>query len=133
VDDSGVIRKILSKHLVSLSVVHQLCVDGCNAWTWLKENSTNCCGVITDLEMPKMGGLELIGHVHDHFPDIPCFIASGNEILPIDLPPGARWAILKPILVEDVTKILLEIRKLQHLPGSRRTSGQSSTKKLLVT
>jgi CheY-like chemotaxis protein len=118
VDDSAVIRKILSKHLVSLNIKHHLCADGADAWAWIKEHASNCCGVITDLEMPKMGGTELISHINAKMPGMPCFIASGNEVSALDLPAGAKWAILKPILMKDVTAILLEIRRLQRLPGS---------------
>ena len=124
-DDSAVIRKIMAKHLVSLGIRHHLCVDGADALMWLKGNARECCGVITDLEMPKMGGIELIGHIYELFSDIPCFIASGNDISPLDFPPGARRSILKPIALQDVASILKEIRKLQHIPGSRRITKKS--------
>lgn len=112
-DDSMVIRKIISRYLTANRCAHHICCDGEEAWNWIKRHHSVCSGVITDLEMPKMGGDALVANVQDNYPDIPCFIVSGNDISLETLPRGARRAIVKPISSEQVQGILEEISLLQ--------------------
>jgi CheY-like chemotaxis protein len=107
-----VIRKIISRYLDSLQCAHKVCVDGAQAWDWFVENHASCAGVITDLEMPKMGGDALISKVQELCPGKPCFIVSGNDITPDKLPKGTRRAIVKPIAMEQIESILNEISSL---------------------
>ena len=72
-------------------------------------NHASCTGVITDLEMPKMGGESLIAKVQELCPGKPCFIVSGNDISSEKLPPGAIRAIVKPVSVDHIESILKEI------------------------
>jgi CheY-like chemotaxis protein len=109
VDDSMVIRKIISRYLHSFGCVHKVCSDGSEAWDWFVANHASCAGVITDLEMPKMGGEALIAKVHELCPGKPCFIVSGNDITREKLPPGAIRAIVKPVSIEHIEDILKEI------------------------
>lgn len=111
VDDSMVIRKILSKYLDTFKCPHQVCIDGSRAWEWFQQNYQNCPGVISDLEMPVMGGEALIANIQTFCPGKPCFIVSGNEIPSDKLPPGVLRALLKPITAEQVLSILHEISK----------------------
>jgi CheY-like chemotaxis protein len=114
VDDSMVIRKIISRYLDSLQCAHKVCVDGAQAWDWFVENHSSCAGVITDLEMPKMGGDALISKVQELSPGKPCFIVSGNDISPDKLPSGALRAIIKPITSDQIQLILSEIYAIQQ-------------------
>jgi CheY-like chemotaxis protein len=109
VDDSMVIRKIISRYLHSFGCVHKVCCDGSEAWDWFVANHASCAGVITDLEMPKMGGELLIAKVQELCPGKPCFIVSGNDISPEKMPPGALRAIVKPVSVDLIESILREI------------------------
>ena len=112
-DDSMVIRKIISRYLSANNCTHHLCSDGEEAWKWITRHSNICAALITDLEMPKMGGDTLVTLMRDSYPDIPCFIVSGNDISLETLPPGARRAIVKPITSEQVQAILEEVSSLQ--------------------
>jgi CheY-like chemotaxis protein len=112
-DDSMVIRKIISRYLTASRVEHHLCCDGEEAWAWIQRHSSICAAVITDLEMPKMGGDTLVANMRDNFPEVPCFIVSGNDISLETLPRGARRAVVKPISSEQVQSIINEISLLQ--------------------
>jgi CheY-like chemotaxis protein len=114
VDDSMVIRKIISRYLHSFGCVHELCSDGAQAWDWFVANHASCAGVITDLEMPKMGGDVLIAKVQELCPGKPCFIVSGNDISPEKMPPGALRAIVKPITSDQIQLILCEVYASQQ-------------------
>jgi DNA-binding NtrC family response regulator len=41
------------------------------------EGAKNICTLLCDLEMPRVGGRELIEHFRRHFPDIPILVMSG--------------------------------------------------------
>lgn len=110
-----VIRKIISRYLHSFQCVHEMCADGVQAWEWFVENHSKCAGVITDLEMPKMGGDALIAKVQELSPGKPCFIVSGNDITSDKLPKGALRAIVKPITAEQIQSIISEIYSSQQV------------------
>jgi FixJ family two-component response regulator len=41
------------------------------------EVASKVCALLCDLEMPQMGGKELIDHFRKHFPAIPIIVLSG--------------------------------------------------------
>jgi CheY-like chemotaxis protein len=118
VDDSAVIRKLLSKYLNDLKCPHQLCSDGEEALAWFREHHADCAAIITDQEMPRMGGDALIAKSRVINPSVPCFIVSGNEISPSHLSVGARRAIVKPISASALEGIVDEIEALQLAESS---------------
>jgi FixJ family two-component response regulator len=74
------------------------------------EHMDNCFGVLTDLEMPRMGGNALIDRLKQICPSMPCMIVSGNNIAVESCPPGALRAILKPITLEQIQGAVLELK-----------------------
>lgn len=109
VDDSMIIRKIMSRYLDGTQATYHICSDGAEAIEWFNHNADICCCVITDLEMPKLGGDAVIRHVLSKDRDMPCYLVSGNDI-PLDsLPRGTRRAIVKPITQDQVNEIIQEI------------------------
>jgi CheY-like chemotaxis protein len=114
VDDSPVIRRILGKYLSNLSCKYQLCSDGEEALAWFHEHHDDCAAIITDLEMPRIGGDVLISSAKAVNPFLPCFIVSGNEIPFLRLPTGTRRAIVKPITAECIQSVVEEIYAVQQ-------------------
>jgi len=110
VDDSHVVRRIVGKYLQRLNVPFHSCVDGVEALEWFMDNMDNCFGVLTDLEMPRMGGNALIDRLKRICPSMPCMIVSGNNIAVESCPPGAMRAILKPITLEQIQDAVGEMR-----------------------
>jgi CheY-like chemotaxis protein len=110
VDDSHVVRRIVGKYLQKLNVPFHSCVDGVEALEWFMEHMDNCFGVLTDLEMPRMGGNALIDRLKQICPSMPCMIVSGNNIAVESCPPGALRAILKPITLEQIQGAVLELK-----------------------
>jgi DNA-binding NtrC family response regulator len=43
----------------------------------MADTSAKVCALLCDLEMPHMGGKELIEHFRKHFPEIPIIVLSG--------------------------------------------------------
>ena len=56
--------------------------------TPIKDTMSSRPGIITDLEMPRMGGDALIAHAKTICAEVPCFIVSGIALN--SLPPGTR-------------------------------------------
>jgi CheY-like chemotaxis protein len=112
-DDSAVIRKLLSKYLTDLKCPHHICCDGAEALAWFREHHSDCAAIITDLEMPRMGGDGLIQSAQVIDASVPCFIVSGNALSPSNLPKGTRRAIVKPLSASMLHGIVMEVLTLQ--------------------
>mmetsp|Transcript_3726 Transcript_3726/g.5773 ORF Transcript_3726/g.5773 Transcript_3726/m.5773 type:complete len:814 (+) Transcript_3726:85-2526(+) len=109
VDDSHVIRRIVGRYLEKYEVRYHACADGTEAFEWFKEHSDICFGLITDLEMPRMGGDALIQEVKALRPTLPCVIVSGNEIPIGSRPSGAAACFIKPISMTSMNDLLHEL------------------------
>ena len=114
VDDSAIIRKIMSKMLDNVNVSYHICKDGFEALQWFQEHVEVCAAIITDLEMPKMGGDVLILQARQINPQLPCYVVSGTDIGAVNLPSGARMAVIKPLSSEKIVEILEDICSLQE-------------------
>ena len=106
VDDSSVIRRLIARMFNKLGVPCFCANDGYEALEWFKRNDSICCGLVTDLEMPRMGGEALIHSVLLLQPALPCIVISGNEMVTTNLPDGAMRALTKPISVDALHDVL---------------------------
>ena len=75
VDDEQVIREILSDFLVMEGYQVLTAGDGQQALTILENETVHM--VISDLKMPVMGGLELLGHIRARYPELVTLIMTG--------------------------------------------------------
>ncbi len=118
VDDEKVIREILADFLSMEGYVVQAVEDGAAALEELQKRSYNL--VISDLKMPKMGGLELIQKIAEESIPVLSVIMTGFGTVEtaIDaMKKGAYDYILKPFKVEEVIHIVqrgLDRQRLQH-------------------
>jgi DNA-binding NtrC family response regulator len=87
-----------------------------------QENSYKVCTVLCDLEMPNVGGKELIAHFRAHYPTIPIIVFSGasdTQFLEGILQQGVcdwmRKPVTRDILVQKVRTAanLFALRKQQ--------------------
>ena len=76
VDDDPSMRNLVSVYLekVGLQAIHA--EDGIDAIVKLRETLPRV--IITDIQMPRMSGLEFIGVVRRRFPTIPVVAVSGS-------------------------------------------------------
>ena len=118
VDDEKVIREILSDFLSMEGYVVKTVEDGLEALEALKEGGFNL--VITDLKMPRMGGLELLEEINKRALNVLTVIMTGFgtvETAIEAMKKGAYDYILKPFKVEEVIHIVqrgLEKQRLQQ-------------------
>ena len=118
VDDEKVIREILSDFLSMEGYVVRTVENGFEALQELQQRSYNL--VITDLKMPRMGGLELLEQINDKRLGVLTVIMTGFgtvETAIEAMKKGAYDYILKPFKVEEVIHIVqrgLEKQRLQQ-------------------
>ncbi len=118
VDDEKVIREILSEFLTMEGYVVRTVADGAAALAELQKRQYDL--VISDLKMPTMGGLELLGHISEQKLNVLVVIMTGFgtvETAIEAMKKGAYDYILKPFKVEDVVRIVqrgLDRQQLQH-------------------
>jgi len=117
VDDEKVIREILSDFLTMEGFLVRTVEDGEAAIAELERRSYNL--VISDLKMPKMGGLELLEAINRHNLNVLTVIMTGFgtvETAIEAMKKGAYDYILKPFKVEEVVHIVqrgLDRQRLQ--------------------
>jgi len=107
VDDEKVIREILADFLSMEGYVVHAVEDGATALEELKRRSYNL--VISDLKMPKMGGLDLIQKIAEESIPVLTVIMTGFgtvETAIEAMKKGAYDYILKPFKVEEVIHIV---------------------------
>jgi len=78
VDDEPLIRKLISRYLVAAGYVVRTAVDGLDALAKLRAGLPDL--IISDLNMPRMSGPELLEVVHKRFPQIPFMVISGDAL-----------------------------------------------------
>jgi len=117
VDDERVIREILSDFLMMEGMVVRTAENGEAAIAELQKRPYNL--VISDLKMPKMGGLELLGNINDLNLNLLTVIMTGFGTVETAIEAmknGAYDYVLKPFKVEEVVHIVergLERQRLQ--------------------
>jgi CheY-like chemotaxis protein len=86
VDDEPAIRDVLSIELKEAGYEAQEAQDGIDALVKLRKLLPNV--IISDVQMPRMSGIEFIGVVRRRFPQIPVIVFSGT--IPGEFPPEAK-------------------------------------------
>jgi response regulator RpfG family c-di-GMP phosphodiesterase len=118
VDDERVIRDILADFLKEEGYAVTTVEDGVAAMEELHRASYNL--VISDLKMPRMGGLELVQQITEESLPVLTVIMTGFGTVETAIEAMKRGAydyILKPFKVEEVVHIVqrgLDRQRLQH-------------------
>jgi DNA-binding response OmpR family regulator len=78
-DDDPILREFASVHLATPEVELEVAEDGVMAWDMLRQGGFDIA--LVDLEMPRMDGFELIGHIrsHDTLKHLPIVVVTGRE------------------------------------------------------
>jgi CheY-like chemotaxis protein len=86
VDDDPYIRDVLSMRLAAAGFEVQLAEDGIDGLAKLREELPQV--IISDLQMPRMSGLEFISVVRRRFPSLPVIAISAS--IPLEFPEEAK-------------------------------------------
>lgn len=110
VDNSPIIRTGLTKMTEQYPgevIVSGTAANGTLALDWLEGHYADIC--ITDIRMPLMDGLELIGHLNSRYPWMSSIIVSSYDDFSYarsGLELGAVDYLLKPVSEENLYKVL---------------------------
>lgn len=124
VDDDDAIRDTLYE-LLSEEYVCQTAETAEKALARLAADSYDV--VLTDISMPGLSGLELLGHIRQRFAETPVIIISGigdQEHAQGLIKLGAFDFLLKPFKLEDVEKSVQ--RAVEYRKRGREISDQDS-------
>ena len=116
VDDEPAIRDVLSVKLEEAGFEAQRAQDGIDALVKLREALPHV--IISDLQMPRMSGIEFIGVVRRRFPHIPVIVFSGST--PSELPAEAKpdgWFEKGALQIPELLKAVHDlVRKTPDRP-----------------
>ncbi|MFK7999044.1 MAG: HD domain-containing phosphohydrolase [Polyangiales bacterium] len=118
VDDEQVIREILADFLSMEGFVLRTAADGNEALMELSRAHYDL--VLSDLKMPNMGGIELLGAIQKHAPGVVTVIMTGFgtvETAINAMKKGAYDYILKPFKMEEVVHTIRRGLEKQKLHG----------------
>jgi two-component system, NtrC family, response regulator AtoC len=110
VDDDEMVREVLSRQLAEQGYDVSVASDGQEAWDMIREKG--CEVLITDLDMPKMTGQELIATVKGHSPATVVIVLTGKGTLDSAreaIHSGCDEYLLKPL--QDVQEISLVVKR----------------------
>jgi response regulator RpfG family c-di-GMP phosphodiesterase len=116
VDDEKVIREILADFLTMEGFAVGMARDGVDALDELAHNQYDM--VISDLKMPRMGGLDLLEHIRKDHDSVLVVIMTGFgtvETAIEAMKKGAYDYVLKPFKVEEVVHIVRRGLEKQRL------------------
>ena len=110
VDDDEMVREVLSRQLAEQGYGVSVASDGREAWDMVREKG--CEVLITDLDMPRMTGQELIEKVKDHSPATVVIVLTGHGSLDSAreaIHAGCDEYLLKPL--QDIKEITLVVQR----------------------
>jgi putative nucleotidyltransferase with HDIG domain len=126
VDDEPQIRSFLEEFLTSSGCIVRVAEDGERALQLLQRESFN--GVLTDLKMAKLGGMELLQAIKPTYPRLPVVMMTGYpsvEIAVEAMKEGADDFITKPLRLDELRLVLTRITK-NHAPEQQISASPSS-------
>jgi len=110
VDDDPAIREILSEQLEEAGFEAEQAEDGIDGLVKLRDKLPKV--IISDLQMPRMAGIEFISVVRRRFPSIPVIVLSGSNQheLPAEAKPD-RWFEKSPQQIPELLQAVYDLAR----------------------
>jgi CheY-like chemotaxis protein len=117
VEDNELLLEIVVDSLIQVGYDVQGFDNGVSAWHALQTQSFDV--VLSDVEMPYLGGIELLVLIQTLDKSVPVILLSGNFTLKAAIENGAQGFVPKPFLRDDlVNEINLVINKTRQAASS---------------
>ncbi len=116
VDDELNIRRVLAAMLAREGYEVTAAADGEQALAVLQKTPVHV--VVTDLIMPRLGGLELLGRVAVEFPDVPVIVITAHGTVDSAvqaLKAGAFDYITKPFEQDELKKVIAKASRAHEI------------------
>ena len=124
-DDEASLQELMRIELPRLGHEATVCPDGRTAIAALDRSSYDC--VIVDLDMPGVGGLDVIARVRETSPDTETVIVTGKssvESAVTAVRHGVFDYLTKPCKLADIQAVLERVRKKRELTSRLRALEQ---------
>jgi DNA-binding NtrC family response regulator len=115
-DDETSIQELMRIELPRMGHEATVCPDGRTALAALERTAYDC--VIVDLDMPGLGGLDVIARVRETSPDTEAVIITGKSSLESAIAAvrqGVFDYLTKPCKLADIQAVLERVRKKREL------------------
>jgi DNA-binding NtrC family response regulator len=139
-DDEKSLQNLLSRELRRMGHDVTVCPDGLTAVAALELNTYDC--LLVDLDMPGLGGIDVIGKAKELSPDTDAIVMTGKSSLEsavAALRHGAFDYITKPCTLANLDRLLQRVadkrelmnkyralkRQLKRIEGDARLIGES--------
>lgn len=127
VDDNPDIRDCLGSFLARCGHQTRTAANGLEALRQIEQGAADV--IISDVQMPGMGGVELLVYLKVMYPDTPVILMSGVES-PQDVVAGIQAFLKKPIEFGRLAGILEDLGKQVERKPERGSKPDSYTKKI---
>jgi chemosensory pili system protein ChpA (sensor histidine kinase/response regulator) len=104
-DDSRTVREAIARMLANVGYVVDQAADGEEAWTMLAEVSYDL--LVSDMEMPRLSGAELLARVRGRHPGLPVVAISARAGR--DRASGADAFLAKPVARQELVARVAEL------------------------
>lgn len=121
VDDDEVLLRSYVRALASQGYDVHACGDGEQAIQALGEASFDV--VISDIDMPRLGGLELLARIRERDLDVPVVLVTGNPSLDTAMAAieqGALRYVPKPVALDRLRSVVANAVRLHRLARAKR-------------
>lgn len=121
VDDDEVLLRSYVRALESQGYDVHACRDGEQAIKALGEASFDV--VISDIDMPRLGGLELLARIRERDLDVPVVLVTGNPSLDTAMAAieqGALRYVPKPVALDRLRSVVANAVRLHRLARAKR-------------
>ncbi|MCE9545859.1 MAG: sigma-54 dependent transcriptional regulator [Planctomycetia bacterium] len=139
-DDERSLQELMSRELPRMGHEVTVCPDGLTAVAALELNTFDC--ILVDLDMPGLGGIDVIGRTKQLSPDTEAVVLTGKSSLDTAvaaLRHGAFDYLTKPCKLSEIERLLNRVaekrelvnkcraleHRVQHLEGSQQLVGES--------
>ena len=115
-DDEASLQELMRIELPRLGHEATVCPDGRTALAALEVTSYDC--VVVDLDMPGVGGMEVIARVRETSPDTETLIITGKSSVETAIEAvrqGVFEYLTKPCRLADIQAVLERVRKRREL------------------
>ena len=111
VDDNPICRKLTAAYMEGVPCTVETACDGAVACAMLKERPNAFTGILMDIRMPQMDGIEATRFIRTELKiDVPIIVLSAElgDDLQSALQAGATQCLSKPVKMQELTHVLLE-------------------------
>jgi CheY-like chemotaxis protein len=116
VDDSQELTEVIHEYMEANGFIVDTTTESTNALRLITANGYDV--IVSDIHMPGMDGLELMGLIKNKHPDLPVILITGysiSEARKIAMEKGADAFVAKPFHMKEILDVVTDILNKKRL------------------